>query len=46
MLAVGTVLSAAIEAAQTAVPAIVGSCDTNDWAMNTVGTVIAVLLSR
>jgi hypothetical protein len=45
VLAAGTVLSAAIETAQTAVPAIGRACDTNDWAMNTAGAVIAVLLA-
>lgn len=45
MLAAGTVTSAAIEIAQTAVPAISRGCDTNDWAMNTAGAVIAVLLA-
>ncbi|GAB3435788.1 VanZ family protein [Actinophytocola sediminis] len=44
-LAVGTALSAAIEAVQALAPAIGRACDTNDWAMNTAGAVIAVLLA-
>jgi VanZ family protein len=42
-LAAGALLSAAIEAAQAVVPAIGRACDTNDWAMNTIGAVVAVL---
>lgn len=45
MLAAGTALSAAIEVVQGLIPAIGRSCDTNDWAMNTAGTVVAVLLA-
>lgn len=45
VLAAGVGLSAAIEAVQAAVPALGRSCDTQDWAMNTAGTVVAVLLA-
>jgi hypothetical protein len=45
MLAAGAVLSAVLEAVQALVPAIGRACDTNDWAMNTTGTVVAVLLA-
>ncbi len=41
----GSGLSAAIEALQALVPAIGRACDTNDWLMNTIGTVIGVLLA-
>lgn len=44
-LAAGVTLSAAIEVIQGLVPAIGRSCDTNDWAMNAAGAVIAVLLA-
>jgi hypothetical protein len=44
-LAAGAVLSAAIEAAQALAPIAGRACDTNDWAMNTIGTVVAVLLA-
>ena len=44
VVAAGVVLSAAIEAAQAVAPIIGRACDTNDWAMNTVGTVAAALL--
>jgi hypothetical protein len=44
-LAAGTALSAAIEVVQGLVPAIGRACDTNDWAMNTAGAVVAVLLA-
>lgn len=44
-LAAGTALSATIEVIQGLIPAIGRSCDTNDWAMNTAGTIIAVLLA-
>jgi hypothetical protein len=43
MLVAGMALSAATEAIQSQVLAIGRSCDTNDWAMNTAGTVLAVL---
>ncbi|MEO7061549.1 MAG: VanZ family protein [Lapillicoccus sp.] len=39
----GTVLSAALEAVQAAIPAIGRSCDTNDWFNNTIGVAIGVL---
>ncbi|MEO9153512.1 MAG: VanZ family protein [Lapillicoccus sp.] len=42
MLVVGSLLSAAIEAVQAAIPAIGRSCDTNDWFNNTVGVAIGV----
>jgi glycopeptide antibiotics resistance protein len=45
VLAAGAVLSASIEVIQGLIPAIGRSCDTNDWAMNTAGTVVAVLLA-
>ena len=41
----GSGLSAAIEALQALLPAIGRACDTNDWMMNTIGTVIGVLLA-
>ena len=41
----GVTLSAVIEAVQALVPAIGRACDTNDWAMNTGGVVLGVLLS-
>jgi glycopeptide antibiotics resistance protein len=44
-LAAGVVLSAAIEVFQGLVPALGRACDTNDWAMNSAGTVVAVLLA-
>jgi glycopeptide antibiotics resistance protein len=44
-LAGATVLSAAIEAVQALVPAIDRACDTNDWAMNTAGAILAVLVA-
>ncbi|MGW4393717.1 VanZ family protein [Amycolatopsis nivea] len=46
ILAAGAGLSAAIEGLQALVPAIGRACDTNDWAMNTVGAILAVLLAR
>jgi hypothetical protein len=45
MLVAGMALSAAIEVVQGLFPAIGRSCDTNDWAMNTAGIVVAVLLA-
>ncbi|MFD2470656.1 VanZ family protein [Amycolatopsis silviterrae] len=45
MLAAGAGLSAGIEAVQALVPAIGRACDTNDWEMNTVGAILAVLLA-
>jgi VanZ like family len=41
----GVTLSAVIEAVQALVPAIRRACDTNDWAMNTAGAVLGVLLA-
>jgi hypothetical protein len=46
MLVAGVGLSAAIEALQAVVPAIGRACDTNDWIMNSIGTISAVLLAR
>lgn len=45
VLAAGAGLSAAIEAVQAVVPALGRACDTNDWAMNTLGTILAVALA-
>jgi hypothetical protein len=45
VLAVATGASAAIEAVQGLVPALGRACDTNDWLMNALGTVVAVLLA-
>ena len=45
VLAAGTALSALIEAVQAFVPALGRACDTNDWAMNTTGAVLGVLLA-
>lgn len=44
-LAASTALSAAIEVFQGLIPTIGRSCDTNDWAMNTAGAVVAVILA-
>jgi hypothetical protein len=44
MLVAGSALSAVIEGLQALVPAIGRSCDTNDWAMNTVGVLTAAAL--
>jgi glycopeptide antibiotics resistance protein len=44
-LAAAALVSAAIEAAQALIPAIDRACDTNDWAMNTAGALLAVLLA-
>lgn len=46
VLVAGSALSVGIEAAQALVPAIGRACDTNDWAMNTLGVVIGVLVAR
>jgi VanZ family protein len=45
VLAAGSGLSAAIEAVQALVSGIGRACDTNDWLMNTIGSVIGVLLA-
>ena len=45
VLAAATVLSALIEALQAVVPAIGRACDTNDWAMNTAGALVAAALA-
>jgi hypothetical protein len=45
MLAAGAGLSGAIETLQALVPAIGRACDTNDWAMNSIGAVIGVLVA-
>ncbi|WNV86986.1 VanZ family protein [Umezawaea sp. Da 62-37] len=42
----GSGVSIAIEAAQAVLPVIGRACDSNDWAMNTAGAVIAGLLAR
>jgi VanZ like protein len=44
-LVAGVALSAAIEVFQGLVPALGRACDTNDWAMNSAGTVVAVVLA-
>jgi hypothetical protein len=44
-LAGGVALSAAIEAVQALIPAINRSCDTNDWAMNSLGVLAAAALA-
>ncbi|MBN1097973.1 VanZ family protein [Blastococcus sp. TML/C7B] len=46
VLAAGAGLSALVETAQSALPAIGRACDTNDWAMNTLGLSVGVLLAR
>ena len=38
-------LSAVLEGAQAVAPGIGRACDTNDWLMNTIGTVAGVLLA-
>ncbi|MCZ2857267.1 VanZ family protein [Blastococcus sp. VKM Ac-2987] len=45
VLAVGSGASAVIEALQALVPAAGRACDTNDWAMNTLGMTIGVVLT-
>jgi len=45
VVAAASGLSAAIELAQALLPALGRACDTNDWFMNTVGAVLAGLLS-
>ncbi|MEU4519943.1 VanZ family protein [Amycolatopsis sp. NPDC024027] len=45
VLAAGSGLSAAIETVQALVPALGRICDTNDWTMNTLGAIVAVLLA-
>jgi hypothetical protein len=44
MLVAGVVLSVTIEGLQALVPAIGRSCDTNDWAMNTLGVLVAAVM--
>ncbi|OLF16702.1 VanZ family protein [Actinophytocola xanthii] len=44
-LVVAAVFSAAIETVQALIPAIGRACDTNDWAMNTAGAVVAAILA-
>jgi glycopeptide antibiotics resistance protein len=41
----GSVLSAAVEALQAAVPAIGRSCDSGDWVSNTTGAVIGAVMA-
>ena len=43
--AVGSAGSAGLEAVQALVPAIGRACDTNDWAMNSLGVLAAALLA-
>jgi VanZ family protein len=45
VLVAGTGLSAAVEGIQAVAPVIGRACDTNDWVMNTIGTVVGVLLA-
>ena len=45
VLAAGSGLSAAIEGLQALAPGIGRACDTNDWAMNTLGVLVGVLLA-
>lgn len=45
MFAAGTALSAAIEALQALITAIGRACDTNDWAMNTLGALVAAAIA-
>ena len=46
VLVAGLAASASIEAAQALVPAIGRACDTNDWAMNSLGVLVGVLAAR
>lgn len=46
VLVVGSGASAAIEAVQALVPAIGRACDTNDWAMNSLGVLAGALAAR
>lgn len=45
VLAAGTGLSATLEGIQAVAPVIGRACDTNDWVMNTIGTVVGVLVA-
>ncbi|WP_410661647.1 VanZ family protein [Amycolatopsis sp. lyj-112] len=45
MLAAGSGSSVVIEALQAFVPAIGRACDTNDWLMNTLGTLAGALIA-
>ncbi|MGH3876077.1 MAG: VanZ family protein [Actinophytocola sp.] len=45
ILLAGAATSAVIEAIQAVAPAIGRACDTNDWAMNTGGVLLGVLLA-
>ena len=45
VLAAGIGLSGAIEGIQAWAPVIGRACDTNDWLMNSIGTVVGVLLA-
>nr|WP_246314371.1 VanZ family protein [Kineococcus aurantiacus] len=40
----GSALSAAVEVVQASAPALGRSCTTDDWAMNTAGTIVGVLV--
>ena len=46
VLVIGIGASAAIEAVQALVPAIGRACDTNDWAMNSLGLLAGALAAR
>ena len=46
VLVIGIGASAAIEAVQALVPAIDRACDTNDWAMNSLGVLVGALAAR
>jgi VanZ like family len=46
VLLAGCGVSAALEAVQASVPAIGRACDTNDWAMNSLGVLAGVLVAR
>lgn len=46
VLIAGTGASAAIEAVQALLPAIGRACDTNDWAMNSLGVLAGALVAR
>jgi hypothetical protein len=45
VLGAASVLSAAVEALQAAVPALGRSCDTSDWLSNTIGAALGVALA-
>jgi predicted enzyme related to lactoylglutathione lyase/VanZ family protein len=45
VLAAGAGLSGVVEAIQAVAPVIGRACDTNDWVMNTIGTVVGVAIA-